>query len=116
EALALKDKVAATRQEMARVNQQLQDIVKDQERLRANLKEMPPTAEAYKRYLKKFDDQESDIEKLQAHIKVLRDTGAQQQQALDAFLGEMTVEGSLLRAPSTGPPLDDSGGPRLIAD
>ena len=45
----------------------------DQVRLRANLKEMPATAEAYKRYLKKFDDQETQIEDFQKKIKKLQD-------------------------------------------
>ena len=39
-------------------------IVDDQARLRANLKEMPATAAAYKRYLEKFDQQETQIEDL----------------------------------------------------
>jgi septal ring factor EnvC (AmiA/AmiB activator) len=92
EAMALKHKVAAGQQELARANQQLQDIGKDQERLRANLKDMPPTADAYKRYLKKFDDQETAIEKLQAQIKQLQQKADQQRTALDTFLIEMTVD------------------------
>ena len=32
---------------------------------------MPPTAEAYKRYLKKFDEQETEIEQFQETIKKL---------------------------------------------
>ena len=35
-------------------------------RLRANFERLPPTSEAYKRYLKKFDTQETEIEKLDA--------------------------------------------------
>jgi len=36
---------------------QLNVITQDQDRLRKNAQEMPPEAAAYKRYLKKFDDQ-----------------------------------------------------------
>ena len=57
------------RRELQQVEQQLKDITDDQARLRANLKEMPSTAEAYKRYLKKFDDQETQIEELRKKIK-----------------------------------------------
>lgn len=88
----LKGKVSLTHRELAQSNRQLQDIVKDQERLRANLKEMPPTAEAYKRYLKKFDQQETEIEKLQSRIKELQETEHQQQKDYDAFLEKLTVE------------------------
>jgi hypothetical protein len=88
----LKGRIASTQRELDQTNRQLQDIVKDQERLRANLKEMPPTAEAYKRYLKKFDDQETDIEKLQARIKLLQETEHQQRKEYEAFLEKLTVE------------------------
>lgn len=91
-AIDLKNKLALTQRELAQVNRQLNDIVQDQTRLRANLKEMPPTAEAYKRYLKKFDDQETEIEKLRAQIKKFQDQEHQQKLALDAYLTNLTVE------------------------
>src|SRR5207248_1680626 len=72
-ALQLRGKLAATQREIAQQERQLKVITDDQERLRKNLREVPPAAEAYKRYLKKFDQQETDIEKLQAQIKELQD-------------------------------------------
>jgi hypothetical protein len=91
-ALDLKGKLALTLRELAQKNRQLNDIVQDQARLRANLKEIPPTAEAYKRYLKKFDDQETEIEQLRATIKNLQNTEHQQRLALDAYLTNLSVE------------------------
>ena len=91
-ALDLKGKLSLTQRELAQKNQQLNDIVKDQERLRANLKEMPPTAAAYKRYLKKFDDQETEIEQLRETIKSLQNTEHEQKVALDTYLAKLTVE------------------------
>ena len=70
----------------------LKDITDDQVRLRANLKEMPPTAAAYKRYLDKFDAQETRIEKYQADIKKLQDTGHQQQKEFEDFLNAFSAE------------------------
>ena len=70
----------------------MQEIAKDQERLRANLKEMPQTAAAYKRYLEKFDKQETEIEKLQADIKKHQATEKQQKKELDHYLTGLTVE------------------------
>ena len=55
--VTIQDKVAATQKETAQSQQQLAEIARDQERLRANIKEMPQTAAAYKRYLEKFDSQ-----------------------------------------------------------
>ncbi len=71
---------------------QLKDITDDQVRLRANLKEMPPTAAAYKRYLDKFDVQETQIEKVQADIKKLQDVEHQQQKDFEDFLNNFSAE------------------------
>ena len=73
QAVELKSKLSATQREIQQQERQLKVIVDDQVRLRANLKEMPPTAEAYKRYLKKFDEQETQIEDFQKKIKTLQD-------------------------------------------
>ena len=76
-ALELKGAVNDARRDLDELNRQLKDITDDQTRLRANLKEMPPTAAAYKRYLDKFDKQESEIEKLQDSIEAARDEASQ---------------------------------------
>ena len=61
----------------------------DQARLRANLKEMPATAAAYKRYLKKFDDQETQIEDYQAKIKKLQGVEFEQKKEFEDYLGQL---------------------------
>ena len=71
---------------------QLNDITQDQDRLRKNLREMPPTAAAYKRYLKKFDDQETQIEHFQALIKELQDSEHALRKDYEAFLSSLNVE------------------------
>src|SRR5205807_8268859 len=91
-AIELKGKLSETQRELQQQDRQLKVIVDDQVRLRANLKEMPPTAEAYKRYLKKFDDQETQIEDFQKKIKTLQDTEFTQRKALDDYLGGLDVE------------------------
>jgi len=40
--------------------------------IRKNIERSPKESEAFKRYLKKFDDQETEIEKRQARLKELR--------------------------------------------
>ena len=74
------------------LQRQLKDITDDQVRLRANLKEMPPTAEAYKRYLKKFDDQETQIEDYRKKIKESQDTEFAHRKAFEDFLAKLDVE------------------------
>jgi PHP family Zn ribbon phosphoesterase len=92
EAMRLQAQVVQARQELQRTTAQLDEIAKDQDRLRKNLKEMPPTAAAYKRYLEKFDQQETQIEKLQADQKRQGETVAQKQSAFEQFLSNLTVE------------------------
>jgi dynactin complex subunit len=92
DALALKGKVDGARREVEQLQKQLKDITDDQARLRANLKEMPPTAEAYKRYLKKFDDQETQIEGFRSKIKELQDVEFTHRKAFDDFLAKLDVE------------------------
>lgn len=83
--MALKDKWLGARQEIGDRERQLKEIRDDQARLRANLKEVPPTAAAYKRYLEKFDKQETEIEQLMESIKALRAKENQQRAEFEAF-------------------------------
>jgi hypothetical protein len=92
QALALRWELAKTKREIAEQQRQLTTITEDQVRLRANLKEMPSTAQAYKRYLEKFDKQETQIEKYQADIKKLQAEEHSQQKALDDFLASFSAE------------------------
>ncbi len=88
----LKWKVSETQREIAHARQQLADIERDQSRLRANLKETPPTAEAYKKYLAKLDAQEGEIDKLMAKIKELQEVEKEQKKAYDDYLANLTIE------------------------
>jgi hypothetical protein len=91
-AMDLKSAHAKTQQDLAHAQQQHKDIVDDQTRLRANLKEMPRDAAAYKKYLDKFDKQEGEIEELQATVKKLQATEVAQRQEYDGYLAGLEVE------------------------
>jgi hypothetical protein len=92
QAMTLRGKLAATQREIQQQERQLNIITADQDRLRKNIKEMPPEAAAYKRYLKKFDDQETEIERLQKLIKELQDGEHAQRKDYENFLVNLTVE------------------------
>jgi septal ring factor EnvC (AmiA/AmiB activator) len=92
QALDLRWALAKTTREIGEQERQLKTITDDQDRLRKNLKEMPPTAAAYKRYLEKFDQQETAIEKYQADIKKLQTTQHEQRKALDDFLAAFSAD------------------------
>jgi hypothetical protein len=90
-ALDMRWAVQKTQREIVELQRQLQAITEDQVRLRANLKEVPPTAVAYKRYLDKFDQQETQIEKYQADIKKMQETEHQQQKEYVDFLNSFSA-------------------------
>ncbi len=92
QAMALKGKMSATQQDIRQNERRLNDIRQDQARLRANLKEVPPTSDAYKRYVKKFDSQETEIEQLQETIKTLQGTEFQQRKDFESYLGGLNLE------------------------
>jgi chromosome segregation ATPase len=91
-ALALKGKVDGAKQDLEHANQQLADIERDQTRVRANLKETPPEAEAYKKYLAKLNQQETEIDQIRERIKKLRDDELAQRKAYETFLANLDVE------------------------
>jgi hypothetical protein len=92
QARTLKNRLATTQGETAQLERQLKTITEDQSRLRANLKEMPPTAAAYKRYLNKFDSQETEIENLQTQIKKLQEAEHSERKEYESFLANLNVE------------------------
>jgi chromosome segregation ATPase len=91
-ALDLKAKVEQARQDLAHAQQQLTDIERDQQRIRANLKETPPTAQAYRKYLAKLDSQETEVDALRDQIKKFQDEQLARQKDYDAFLANLDVE------------------------
>jgi hypothetical protein len=91
-AVTLRQGLATTQKELADLERQLKAITEDQGRLRANIDKLPHTSAAYKRYLEKFDTQETQIEKLQGQIEQQREAVKRQQKEYDDYLAALTVE------------------------
>src|SRR5207247_11451390 len=81
-----------TQKQVEEINRQLKEISDDQARLRQNLEKVPATSEAYKRYVKKFDDQETQNEKLQEQLKQKQTAAKAQQKTLDDSFKGLTAE------------------------
>jgi hypothetical protein len=88
----LKFKMGETQRELGLARQQLADIERDQTRIRANLKDTPATAAAYKKYLEKLDAQEGEIDKLTAKVKELQESENQQRKEYENYLANLSVE------------------------
>jgi hypothetical protein len=92
EILKLRDQLAGTQREIGREEQALKVIEQDQTRMRANMERVPQTSDAYKRYLKKFDDQETQIETGRAQVAKLQETAETQKKAYEAYVLGLNIE------------------------
>jgi hypothetical protein len=92
QAMELRWATAKTQREIAELQRQLETIRQDQPRLRSNLKELPQTSEAFQRIVKKFNEQETQIEKYLADIKKLQGVEHTQRKAFEDFLADFSAE------------------------
>jgi hypothetical protein len=90
--LELRARLTETERQLAESEKRLKAITDDQSRLRANLEKVPQTSAAYKRYLEKFDTQETEIEKLQLQIKEQQEADSQRKQEYDEYASNASVE------------------------
>ncbi len=77
------EQVAAEKQQR---QTHIQEIAEDQARIRQNMAQLDRNTDVYKSYVKKFSDQESEIEKLRSQVASLTDQETAQRKALDEFL------------------------------
>jgi hypothetical protein len=76
---------------LAREQSALNTIVQDQERMRANMGRVPPASQAYKRYLKKFDDQETEIEERRAKVVKLQAAAEKQRKVVEDYVVSLDI-------------------------
>jgi SMC interacting uncharacterized protein involved in chromosome segregation len=69
-----------------RCERHVREIGEDQSRIRQNMAQLDRTTEIYKNYVKKFSDQEAEVEKLRSQIANLTDQETGLRKALDEFL------------------------------
>jgi hypothetical protein len=91
-AMGLREKVSQAAQDVAREQRLLADIERDQNRMRQNMAQVPPSSEAYKKYVKKFDEQEEQIDALRKKINGLNDKRDSCQRELDGYLGSLDID------------------------
>ncbi len=81
-----KQQLAKVTQDKQRLEEQVKVIGQEQDRIRQNMAQLDHATDLYKRYVKKFGEQEDEVEKLRGEIKKLIDEEVKQRQALDTFL------------------------------
>jgi hypothetical protein len=92
EALKVKANWDKVRQDIQAANQRVQTITVDQKRLRDNLRETPKESPLFQRYLKTLEDQEKEMEDLQAKLKSLQGDEAKTRASYDDFLANLSAE------------------------
>ncbi|MHC4406507.1 MAG: hypothetical protein ACYTG0_43335 [Planctomycetota bacterium] len=74
-----------------RQEKRIETIVKEQDRIRQNMAPLDQASELYRRYVKKFNDQEDQIERLRDQIGRLTDEQAQFRKSLEDYLERLDV-------------------------
>ncbi|MBU0618035.1 MAG: hypothetical protein KKI02_09985, partial [Planctomycetes bacterium] len=90
--IELQDELARVRQQREQAERDLNEQVAEQARVRENLRTLEKSTDAYRRQLQKFDDIETQIEKLRQRIAELRADENQKRSALDDYLLSLNVE------------------------
>jgi hypothetical protein len=82
----LRDKLDQTVQQRRRFEQQIQEISQEQARMRENMGRLAQNSELYNRYVRKLDQQETEIDKIRKDIETLKGTEEQQRKELNDYL------------------------------
>jgi hypothetical protein len=90
--IELQDNLARVRQQREQAERDLNEQVAEQARVRENLRTLEKSTDAYRRQLQKFDDIETQIEKLRQQIGELRADENQKRGALDDYLLSLNAE------------------------
>ncbi len=91
-AVNLRALLLESKRDLDDVKNRVKSITEDQVRLRENLKAVPSTSAAHKRYLDKFDHQETDFEKLQDELGKKQETEQQRLKEYENYLAGLSVE------------------------
>ncbi|MGD9645293.1 MAG: hypothetical protein AB7U73_06240, partial [Pirellulales bacterium] len=79
-------------QEQQQVQQQIAAISQEQERIRQNMAQLDKNTELYTRYVKKFGEQEDQIEKLRGRTNELAQQIIAAQRDLNEYIANLNVE------------------------
>jgi hypothetical protein len=90
--ISLRDRVSKTDAERTRREQRVNEISQEQSRIRENMARLSQSSELYQRYVKKLDQQETELDNLRQEIEGLKTEQAKQQRALDEYLVNLDVE------------------------
>jgi hypothetical protein len=89
--VALRTELTDVSRQCEKLEQELNEVVADQVRLRDNLRTLPQGTDVYARQLRKFDELETRIGQLRAQIETARQAREQKRTALEEYLLALEV-------------------------
>jgi hypothetical protein len=90
-AITLKQAVVDTERQIEERKARIAEMTAEQQRIRENMKTIQPTSDYAQRLLKKLNDQESAIEKLQGEIESLTKDADGQRKAFEDYVAKLEV-------------------------
>jgi hypothetical protein len=90
--IARKNAMTDTQRQIEERRRQINDITTEQTRIRENIKTVDRSSEYATRLLKKLNDQETTLEKLQGEIKELTENYNKQRKDLEEYLQGTTID------------------------
>jgi septal ring factor EnvC (AmiA/AmiB activator) len=89
--VSLRSKRDETRSRRTRLEQRIAEITAEHGRIRENMRELAQTSELYARYVRKLDQQETELEKLRKEVDTRKNAEEEQRRELEKFLLELEL-------------------------
>lgn len=90
--VTLRTKLDDTRAQRMRLDQRIAEITAEHGRIRENMQRLPQNSDLYTRYVKKLDQQETELEKLRKEIEVSKNTEDEQRRELQTYVSSLDVD------------------------
>jgi hypothetical protein len=89
--VGLRTKLDDTRALRTRLEQRVSEITAEHGRIRENMQRLPQNSDLYTRYVKKLDQQETDLEKLRKEIEASKNIEDEQRRELQTYVASLDV-------------------------
>ncbi len=89
----LRSKLDDARAQRTRLEQRISEISTEQGRIRDNMHRLQQNTDLYNRYVRKLDQQETELEKLRKDIEVLKHTEDDRRQELEHYVSTLEITG-----------------------
>jgi predicted RNase H-like nuclease (RuvC/YqgF family) len=89
--VTLRTKLEDTRAQRTRLEQRVGEITTEHARIRENMQRLPQNSDLYSRYVKKLDQQETELEKLRKEIEASKHIEDEQRRELQTYVMNLDV-------------------------